>query len=83
MIKQRRKLSTLSNSNLRGSFYHRQAPSVSCQLCTVLKIELGKSKIVSGAEISDTMFADLRVTRPDTIFDTSIIHSLWLMFFKG
>jgi hypothetical protein len=41
-IKQRGKLSTLSDSKLRGSFDHRQAPSVSCQSCAVSKIEIGK-----------------------------------------
>jgi hypothetical protein len=41
-IKQRGKLSTLNGSKLRGSFDHRQAPSVSCQSRAVSKIEIGK-----------------------------------------
>jgi hypothetical protein len=41
-IKQRGKLSTLSNSKRRKSFDYHQALSVSCQSCTVSKIKIGK-----------------------------------------
>jgi hypothetical protein len=46
-------------------------------------IENRNRKIISGAEIDDTIFADFRENRPDTISDTSIVRSLVIMILKS
>jgi hypothetical protein len=72
-IKQRRKLSTVSDTNF-------AAASITvkrvCVVSVMRSIENRNRKIISGAEIDDTIFADFRENRPDTISDTSIVRSL-------
>ncbi len=59
----------LSSSKLRGCFYHRQA--LLSRLRRVSCAQYGNWKIISGAEIDDTIFADFRENRRDTISDTN------------
>jgi hypothetical protein len=72
-IKQSGKLSTVSDSKLRGSFDNRLA-----RLCRVSRVQYRKSKsenrkLYRVPKIDDRIFADFRENRPDTISDTNIV----------
>jgi hypothetical protein len=65
--------------NIKRQQTSRQLRSPSSAVCVVSvmrSIENRNRKIVSGAEIDDTIFADFRENRPDTISDTNIVRSL-------
>jgi hypothetical protein len=67
-------MSTITDdSKLRVSFCHCEAlqrPLVPCHSHTMSSIEIGK---ISVAGINGVIFADFRVNRPDTIFNTLIV----------
>jgi hypothetical protein len=66
---------TLSDSKLHSSFDDNSAPSVSCQSC-LHDTKNWNQKLILGAEIDYTIFANFHENRSSMISNTSIVHSL-------